>query len=155
HEIAMTPPRKLRLPDIIVSLDAEWVNRGLAEAGVVSRENRGLTYQTTVLNRMTGAESYAIYKPSDLTKRGRKSLGGILALVLNKALKEKTIEDYPTRISLIAHFTRADLCHLKDWKISCRKVDSVRGTFTTVTKPMKMEIATKRGTTTINIYLGD
>ena len=121
----------MRIPDIIASLDAEWVNANKIDTTLPADENRMLSYQITILNRRTGSTSSAIIEPHDPTKRGRRGLSYLLSFSLRKALHEGAIPDYPRALTVVAHFARADLTHLRDWKRCCRRVDAVRGTFTT------------------------
>jgi hypothetical protein len=145
----------MKIPSVIVSLDAEWVNAGTAAGSAASSDNRLLSYQVTVLNRASGATASAIVEPKDFTRRARRGLSYIFALALRKALKDGVIPDYPDALALVAHFSRADLTHLRDWKDVCRRMDAVRGTFTTTTKPLSLAVPTQRGARLIRILVAD
>jgi hypothetical protein len=145
----------VKIPDVIASLDAEWVNAGTAAGLAASGDNRLLSYQVTVLNRASGATASAIVEPKDFTRRARRGLPYILALALHKALKDGVIPDYPDALALVAHFSRADLTHLRDWKDVCRRMDAVRRTFTTTTKPLSLAVPTERGAQLISIIVVD
>jgi hypothetical protein len=145
----------MKIPSVIVSLDAEWVNAGTASGSAPSGDNRLLSYQITVLNRASGATASAIVEPKDFTRRARRGLSYILALALRKALKDGVMSDYPDTLALVAHFSRADLTHLRDWKDVCRRMDAVRGTFTTTTKPLSLAVPTQCGTRLIRIIVAD
>ena len=145
----------MKIPDIIVSLDAEWVNANRADASLPNNENRLLSYQITTLNRRTSATSSAIIEPNDPTKRGRRGLANLLGLALRKAVREDVIPDYPDTLALVIHFSRADLTHLREWKNICRRVDAVRRTFATTTKPFVLTVPTTRGSRRITITVTD
>jgi hypothetical protein len=145
----------MQIPDIIASLDAEWVNANKVDAGLPATENRVLSYQITILNRTTGNTSSAIIEPNNPTKRGRRGLANLLGLALRKAVREDVIPDYPVAVALVIHFSRADLTHLRDWKNICRRMDAVRRTFTTTTKPFILSVPTFRGARLIRIIVTD
>jgi hypothetical protein len=145
----------MKIPNVLVSLDTEWVNAGTAAGSTPSSENRLLSYPITVLNRASGATASAIIEPKDFTRRARRGLSYILALALRKALREGVISDYPDTLALVAHFSRADLTHLRDWKDVCRRMDAVRRTFTTTTKPLSLVVPTQRGPRRTKIIVAD
>jgi hypothetical protein len=109
----------------------------------------------TTLNRVSGGTTSVIIEPKDFTRRARRGLSYILAFALRSALKEGVIPDYPDTLALVAHFSRADLTHLRDWKDVCRHVDAVRGTFTTTKKPLRLAVPTPHGTRRIRIIVAD
>ena len=73
------------IPEIIASLDAEWVNARQADVSMPAAENRLLSYQVTILNRSTGRSSSVIIEVKCGTKRGRRGLENLLAFALRKA----------------------------------------------------------------------
>jgi hypothetical protein len=109
-----------------------------------SNENRLLTSQLTILNPQTGSASSSIIEPKDATRRSRRGLASLLGLALRKAQREGVIPDYPDTLAVVIHFSRADLTHLRDWKDICRRMDAVRGTFPTATKPFHLNVPTRR-----------
>jgi hypothetical protein len=131
------------------------VNANKVDATRPADENRLLTYQLTILNRRTASTSSVIIEPHDPTKRGRRGLSHLLAFALRNALHEGAITDYPRELTVVAHFARADLTHLRDWKTYCRRVDAVRGTFTTTTRPFTLNVPTPRGSRPIVITVTD
>jgi hypothetical protein len=142
-------------PEVIASLDAEWVNASKVDVSQPSNENHLLTYQLTIQNPRTGHASSAIVEPKDPTKRSRRGLANLLGFSLHKAVRNGVIPDYPDTLALVIHFSRADLTHLRDWKDVCRRMDAVRGTFTTTTKPFYLRVPTVRGTRSILITVTD
>jgi hypothetical protein len=137
---------RISVPPVMVSLDAEWVDGRYAEVSLPSNENRLLTCQLSVARR--GAPDRAaslIVEPTGPTKRHRKTLQALLAEALKMALNDGVIDKYPDKIVLVAHFSRADLSTLRDWKHIRRKVDAVRRTFATTTRPLILMIPTPSG----------
>jgi hypothetical protein len=145
----------MQIPEVTASLDAEWVNANKADPSLPANENQVLSYQITILNRATGNKSSAIIEPHDTTKRGRRGLANLLGLALRKAVREGVIPNYPDTVALVIHFSRADLTHLRDWKSICRRMDAVRRTFATTTKPFVLTVPTARGARPIRIIVTD
>jgi hypothetical protein len=145
----------MKLLDVIVSLDDEWVNASKVNISLPTNENHLLTYQLTILNPNTDTMSSAIIEPKDASKRSRRGLANLLGLALHKALREGVIPDYPGTLALVIHFSRADLTHLRDWKDVCRRMDAVRGTFTTTTRPFNLNVPTSRWAKSIRITVTD
>jgi hypothetical protein len=145
----------MKTPEVIASLDAEWVNANKVDSSLSSNENQLLTYQLTILNPLTGSASSAIIEPKDTSKRSRRGLANLLGLALRKARHDSVILHYPETIALVIHFSRADLTHLRDWKNICRRMDAVRGTFTTTTKPFVLSVPTAGGARSIRITMTD
>src|SRR5215210_4944062 len=121
----------MRVPNVIASLDAEWVKGQHAEVSLPTTDNRLLSYQLTILNRTTGQHHSILVEPAGPTRRHRLSLGHLLAKALLAAVKAGVIGTWPETLALVAHFSRADLTTLRDWKDFRTRVDSVRRTFTT------------------------
>jgi hypothetical protein len=140
----------------MVSLDAEWVDGSHAEMSLPNKDNRLLSWQLSVARR--GAPDNAasvILEPKGPTRRHRPNLETLLGKALQKALQEGIIDSYPDRIVLIAHFSRADLSTLGDWKSIRRKVDAVRRTFATTTRPLIVEIPTPFGRKRLSVIVCD
>src|SRR3954453_1371288 len=121
----------MRVPNVIASLDAEWVSGQHAEVALPATDNRLLSYQLTILNRTTGQHHSVLIEPAGPTRWHRLSLGHLLAKAVLAAKWAGVIEAWPETLALVAHFTRADLTTLRDWKDLRRHVDSVRRTFAT------------------------
>jgi hypothetical protein len=144
-----------KIPDIVASLDAEWVNARNADVSMPATDNRLLSYQLTIMNRITGKTWSVIIEPKDGSKRGRLGLGNLLGRALRRALQAGVIAEYPDKITLVAHFARADLTHLRDWKVIGCCVDAVRRTFTSASRPFTHVVPTPRGPKRISIMLTD
>jgi hypothetical protein len=143
-------------PAIMVSLDAEWVDGRHAEVSLPSNENRLLTWQFSIARR--GASNRAtsgILEAKGPTKRHRISLQSLLSAGLTRAINEGVIDTYPGRIVLLAHFSRADLSTLRDWKNIRRKVDAVRRTFATTTRPLILTLQTPSGPKRLSVIICD
>src|SRR5215204_1701495 len=106
----------MRVPNVIASLDAEWVNGQHAEVALPATDNRLLSYQLTILNRATGQHHSILIEPTGPTRRHRLSLAHLLAKALHAAKTTGVIEAWPEALALVAHFSRADLSTLRDWK---------------------------------------
>jgi hypothetical protein len=83
----------MRIPDIIASLDDEWVNANKTNPALPANENQLLAYPITILNSQTNGRSSAIIEPKDSTKRSRRGLANLLGLALRKAVREGVIPD--------------------------------------------------------------
>ena len=144
------------IPEVLVSLDAEWVGGEQAKAGRQQRTNHVLTWQLAVARPgMPDRVSSLIIEAPGPTRRDRLTLSTLLVRALGKAKREGVITAYPDKVALIAHFTRADLTTLRDWKEIRRHVDAVRRTFTTCMRPLTYEVALPSGRRTIRIILSD
>jgi hypothetical protein len=74
---------------------------------------------------------------------------------LKTATEEGVIDTYPDRIVLVAHFSRADLSTSRDWKHIRRRVDAVRRTFATTTRPLILELRTPSGPKRLSVIICD
>jgi len=145
----------LRVPNVIASLDAEWVNGQHAEVSLPTDENRLLSYQLTILNRTTGQHCSILIEPAGPTRCHRLSLGHLLAKALLEARRAGVIEAWPETLALVAHFSRADLTTLRDWKKLRTRVDSVRRTFATTSRPLVLTVPSPAGPKRISIIVAD
>ena len=145
----------MHVPNIIASLDAEWVKGQHAEVALPDHENRLLSYQITILNRATGQYHSILEEPTGATRRHRLSLAHLLAKALLAAKKAGVIEAWPEVLALVAHFTRADLTTLRDRKNLLTRVDSVRRTFATTTRPLVLSVPSPAGPRRISIIIVD
>jgi len=131
------PERAAGAPEIVVAIDAEWVNAARANVeGGTERDNAVLSYQAQVVNAATGRSVKLILYTAGPTKRHRLNLNTLLGKALRKARNEGVIETLPERVALVGHFTRADLSALRDWAAIKKEVDAVRRTLATTLKPM-------------------
>src|SRR4051812_26911943 len=145
----------MRVPDVVASLDAEWVNGQHAEVALPATDNRVLSYQVTILNRTTGQHHSILREPTGPTRRHRLSLGHLLAKALLAAKIAGVIKTWPETLVLVAHFTRADLTTLRDWRELRTRVDSVRRTYATTTRPLVLTIPSPAGPKRISIVIAD
>jgi len=142
----------VKRPNIIVGFDTEYV-RGSEDMEPPKHSNRLLSYQLAVLNRATEASSTTFIELKRSTKRHRLKFATLLTRALDDACRAGVIAECPTEIAVAGHFTRADLCGVRDWGPDVanltneqienrnrrelkRQVDAVRGTYATTTRPV-------------------
>jgi hypothetical protein len=126
----------MSMPEIIVGFDSEYVNGGRADESLPSDTNVLLSYQLVVLNPCTGEQCSVIEYPAKKTKRGRLALVTLITRALTEAKNRGVIDKIPESIAVAAFFSRADLTTLKDWPSLKSKVDSVRNTFASISRPV-------------------
>lgn len=123
---------------VVVGFDTEYVKQ-TAEFTLSETElkrNRVLSYQLYILDTETGHQTGIVIPILHGEKiSGRMKLGSLLELGFAQALREKTIASVPEKIILVAHFWRADLPALKDFKYLKRKLDAVRNTYVSSKQP--------------------
>jgi hypothetical protein len=145
----------VRLPQVIASLDAEWVDGRDAEVSLPAKDNRLLSYQLTILNRTTGRHHSILIRLTGPTRRHRLTLASLLAKAMGAAIKAGVIDAWPETLALVAHFTRADLTTLRDWKSLRKKIDSVRRTFATTSRPLVINVPFRVRSKRISIIVAD
>ena len=123
-------------PELIIGFDAEWVNGARAEDSLPSNTNILLSYQMVVLNPRTSEQYGVIVYPAHKTKRGRLALVTLITQALTEAKKKGVIDKFPETVAVVGFFLRADLATLKDWPSLKSKVDSVRNTFASTSRPL-------------------
>jgi hypothetical protein len=112
--------------------------------------NSVVSYQFAVLNPRTGDEFSFWFQPEGHGKRNRLSLGGAIARALHLAEENNLIDSedgkiWPSgkkdkiKIALACHFSRADLCGLRDFKKLKTQFDSPRGTYASTERPAVIE----------------
>jgi hypothetical protein len=138
----------MRTPEIIIGFDSEYVNEGRAEGSLPSDTNVLLSYQMVVLNPRTGEQCGVIEYPANKTKRGRLALVTLITCALKKAKNQGVIDKFPDSVAVVAFFSRADLTTLKDWPSLKSKVDSVRNTFASTSRPLVKTICRRKITIT-------
>ena len=138
--------------ELVVGFDAEWVNANRADDSLPASDNKILSWQLAII-LPDGRMLTRVFYPMGETKRHRLSLGPMLTKMLFDAWKAGYIETLPPewRITIAAHFSRADLSTLRSFENLKRKVDSVRKTFTTITKPVVTTVLGRKAT----IYFAD
>jgi len=131
-------------PEIIIGFDSEYVNGARAEGSLPSDTNVLLSYQMVVLNPRTGEQCGVIEYPANKTKRGRLALVTLLTRALMKAKNLGVIDKLPDSVAVVAFFSRADLTTLKNWPSLKSKVDSVRSTFASTSRPLVTTICRRK-----------
>jgi hypothetical protein len=127
---------------IIIGFDAEWVDALHEDHDLPpDTSNRVLSWQLFLLNPNTGQHCWIFVEPKSGHKASRRLLKTLIGQVISKALREGVLN----RIILAAHFSRADLSTLRDFTSLKRKVDAVRTTYATTTKPLFVRIPTDHG----------
>ena len=128
--------------EVVVGFDAEWVNAARADLPDGDAAcNAIVSYQVVVLNTATGRSCASLRTTSNLSIRHRQSLSGLLSAALRNAKARGVITDFPWKITLVGHFTRADFTALRDWPQLKTQVDSVRKTLVTTLKPLKVVVS--------------
>ena len=141
---------------IIVGFDAEWVDASHEDHDLPpDTSNRILSWQLFLLNPNTGRSCGIFVEPKSGHKASRKLLTTLIGQVISKALKEGVLDRIPSRIILAAHFSRADLSTLRDFVSLKRKVDAVRTTYATTTKPLFVRIPTDQGEAPASVRIVD
>ena len=141
---------------IIVGFDAEWVDASHEDHDLPpDTSNRILSWQLFLLNPNTGRSCGIFVEPKSGRKASRKLLTTLIGQVVSKALKEGVLDRIPSRIILAAHFSRADLSTLRDFASLKRKVDAVRTTYATTTKPLFVRIPTDQGEAPASVRIVD
>ena len=131
---------------IIVGFDAEWVDASHEDHDLPpDTSNRILSWQLFLFNPNTGQSCGIFVEPKSRHKASRKLLKTLIGQVVSKALKEGVLDRIPSNIILAAHFSRPDLLTLRDFVSLKRKVDAVRTTYATTTKPLFVHIPTDQG----------
>ena len=141
---------------IIVGFDAEWVDASHEDHDLPpDTSNRILSWQLFLLNPNTGRSCGIFVEPKSAHKASRKLLKTLIGQVVSKALKGGVLNRIPSRVILAAHFTRADLSTLRDFTNIKRKVDAVRTTYATTTKPLFVRIPTDQGEAPASVRIVD
>ena len=79
------------------------------------------------------------------TKRHRLSFNGFLAWAIQCAIDAWLLAEPPERVLACCHFSRADLPGFRDFKGLKRKIDAVRRTYATTTRPATRTLYTLTG----------
>jgi hypothetical protein len=135
-------------PRIIVGFDSEWT-------ATARGENRILSWQFVVLNTDTGAMSDSFIEPDGPTRRHRIALSGGLSAALHRARLEGVIPSIPDKLTVAAHFARADLTTVRDFHAHKRRLTAVRRTYASTDIPLSLRIATPEGIVRCNVTVAD
>ena len=139
--------------ELVVGFDAEWVNANRADDSLPASDNIILSYQLALINPANNKREAYLFRVKGKTKRARFALSAMLEKALRKAFGSGVIEVLPAvfHITVVGHFLRADVSALRDFEKLKRRIDGVRKTFTTVTRPVKMRLMGREAT----IYFAD
>jgi len=128
---------------LIVGLDTEY-SRGVGEFSMPEgndSRNRVLSYQLWFLDTNTSREGGIVIPVENGHKlSGRLTLASLLGMGFVFAKQAGIVEQLPGKIILAAHFWRADLPSLKDFKKLKRRVDAVRNTYVSAKQPFVQDI---------------
>ena len=120
---------KNNTPPLIIGIDTEYVQR---EEGIV---NHLLSYQFHAFEVNGETEWKGIHY---VTGQKRMKLNELIDDVIRIGLKEKFLKEYPQEIYLCGHFNLADMPAFKDLPVLVKHLDSVRKTFVTLPRPLKV-----------------
>jgi hypothetical protein len=126
-------------PYLIVGFDTEYKTppavtyKELREGGV---KYKVLSYQFRAATS-TGLEWEGICLPDG---DQRLTVGEFLLFVVASGCRRLGIRNMPKRIYLVGHFMRADLPAFGDFKLFAKKLDAIRGTFATGSRPIKINL---------------
>ena len=128
---------------LIVGLDTEYT-RGVGEFSLPEwngSRNRVLSYQLWFLDTGTSREGGIVIPVENGHKlSGRLTLASLLGKGFIFAKQAGIVGELPDKIILAAHFCRADLPSLRDFKQLKRKVDAVRNTYVSAKQPFVQDI---------------
>lgn len=113
-------------PRLVIGLDTEY-------APVDKLTNRILSYQ--FFASTPDAEWLGIFYP---TRKRRIKLARYIGSIIKIGQKEGLIKGWPEAVYCCGHFTLADFTAFEDMGGLCRKMDSVRRTFLSLAKPIKI-----------------
>jgi len=133
---------------IIIGFDSEWV----AQDGT---SNHVLSYQYAV---KVGSEMHrGIVYTEGAERKHRWKLSSLMGHAIEEARAEGVIGRlWPTRVFACAHFTRADLGSFRDYTDLKTEFDSLRGSYSTITRPYNCTFYDKsRNVRELEIHLRD
>ena len=129
---------------IIIGFDSEYVRRGDV--------NELISYQFAI--KTESKLQTGIFYP---TAGQRWTLSTLLERVIQSGRKEKTLDHvWPDEIYLVAHFSRADVAMLADYKKQSRDLDNLRGSYATLGKPLQQSLYDdSRNKHSVKVHLRD
>jgi hypothetical protein len=138
---------------IVVGYDSEWVNAAAVEDELPATDNYVISWQFAVMNPQDeGPIVTEIFYAPNRSKRGRRGLSSMLGAVLSRAVQEGVITEPPGdanwRITVVAHFLRADLTTLRNFPQIKSYVDSVRKTFATTSRQTILPVLGRKASIT-------
>ena len=134
---------------IVVGFDSEYVFDDAPQ------RNHVLSYQYAVKSR-AGMHTGIVYT-EDGSKGSRWKLSELLSTALGEARRHKVVGTaWPKEVYACAHFTRADLAAFKDFPKLRTEFDSLRGSYSTITKPYSAKLYdASRNVHEVKVHLRD
>lgn len=120
-------------PRVFIGFDAEWIK---ARNG----RNRILSVQFYLIGPNGEVITLVQYVDAGDVISQRPHLSAVINDLLESALDQGVIEDWPAEVVLCGFFTRADITVFSDFKHLRPQLDGVGGTLATVSKPAKLEL---------------
>jgi hypothetical protein len=129
---------------IIIGFDSEFVRRG--------DRNEILSYQYAIKTKEKTQSG--IFYPE---QGHRWTIKKFLEEVIQAGRSEGTLDRvWPKELYLVAHFSRADVSMLKDYKRISRSLDSLRGTYATLGRPLVERLHDRnRNQHSVKVHLRD
>jgi hypothetical protein len=134
--------------DLIIGFDAEWVRANRCDDSLPATDNILISWQIAAFDA-SGERSVRFIRYAEGTsRRNRVALKTLLDGAVKEAFKAGLLDNalYEGKngkrlnIAVVGHFLRADLTTLRDYPDFKKRVDSVRKTFATTTRPTTMNI---------------
>ena len=126
---------------LIIGFDSEFQTPSKPVSGKEVREGKAkyqvLSYQFHAKTR-SGVSWSGICCPKSEDVEGRMTLGEFIVFALGTGLKEKRVSQFPTRIYLVGHFTRADIPAFKDFAKLSELFSNIRNTFASIDNSLKI-----------------
>lgn len=120
-------------PRIFIGFDAEWVF-------VKKGKNRLLSIQFYLIGPTGEVLTRVIHVSGPAAAEERPSLRQSLLDLIEEALDEDVIEEWPSEVVLCGFFTRADITVFSDFKKFRHQLDGVGGSLVTVAEPARIEL---------------
>jgi hypothetical protein len=118
--------------EFILGFDSEWVFKG-------DRENTILSYQWHAITP-EGSLNGIIYPEESTGKNSRLSLDDFVGRVLFACKAAKLFNHYPKSLTMVAHFSLADLSTFKDFHDTLKVAFSnVRKTYVSLKDPLELK----------------
>ncbi len=134
-------------PVLHLGFDSEFVSQKATDSNSnsISYQNKVLSYQLYAY--CNGKVTKCIIYPKSGEYKDRKTLKQLINQVVMKALKEGTIDKFPSMVFIYAHFLRADLASMKDFFKMKKELTGVGGTVTNISNPYEVTIEDEKSKT--------
>lgn len=120
-------------PRIFIGFDAEWIF-------VKKGKNRLLSIQFYLIGPNGEELTRVIHVSGPEAAEERPSLRQSLLDLIEEALEEGVIDEWPSEVVLCGFFTRADITVFSDFKKFRDQLDGVGGSLVTVAQPARIEL---------------